>query len=60
MTEDELDFLRRVKAGTWLKLADREQDRVRQRVRKLGYAEVVMSPRRWVLTERGKELLRDD
>lgn len=53
LSEREEDFLLRVKDRTRLRLADREEDKVRQRVRKLGLAEVVMNPRRWVLTPSG-------
>lgn len=59
LTEAELDFLRRVESGKRLPLADRKQDRLRQQVRKMQLAEVVMNPRRWVLTEAGRTALRD-
>lgn len=57
VTEAERDFLLRVKKGLRLKLADHQEDRVRQRMRKLGLAKVVMNPRRWVLTETGHATL---
>lgn len=41
-------FLRRVCAGQKLRLADREEDRARQKCRRLGLVEVVMNPRRWI------------
>lgn len=53
MNDEELDFILRVAKGAPLRLADRGQDRIRQKVRKEGYAEVVMNPRRWVLTAKG-------
>lgn len=53
LTEREKQFLVRVKDGERLRLADREEDKARQRVRKLGLAEVVMNPRRWVVTRQG-------
>ena len=53
ITERELDFLRRIQAGRHFRIADREEDRARQKVRKAGIAEVVMNPRRWVLTPAG-------
>jgi len=58
LTERDLDFLSRVYAGVRLRLADREEDRIRQKVRNLGLAEVVMNPRRWVITDAGREALR--
>ncbi|MDX0007849.1 hypothetical protein GOB40_14020 [Sinorhizobium meliloti] len=57
LTEREKDFLSRVKVGARLRLADRDEDKVRQRMRRLGFAEVVMNPRRWVLTEAGRAAL---
>lgn len=57
LTEREKDFLSRVMVGARLRLADREEDKVRQRMRRLGFAEVVMNPRRWVLTEAGRAAL---
>ena len=66
MTKDELealarglrqaqrDFLRRVCTKQDLRLADREEDRVRQSLRRLGLVHVVKNPRRWEPTTRGK------
>lgn len=53
LTDDEMDFLNRLKLGTRLKLADRKEDKIRQKMRRLGYAYVIMGPRRWVLTDKG-------
>lgn len=52
----EFEFLDRIQKGQRPRLADREEDKARQRVRRLGLAEVVMNPRRWVLTKSGSEL----
>jgi hypothetical protein len=59
LTEAEYDFLRRVKIGRRLKSADRDEDKVRQRLRKAGYAEVVMNPRRWVITDAGIAAIKE-
>ncbi|WP_164834488.1 hypothetical protein [Sinorhizobium meliloti] len=59
LTDREKDFLSRVKVGARLRLADRDEDKVRQRMRRLGFAEVVMNPRRWVLTEAGRQALEE-
>jgi len=56
LSEDDKDFILRVGWGRRLKMADRVQDRVRQRVKKFGLAEVVINPRRWVLTPKGLDL----
>ena len=55
---DERDFLERVRDGRPLRLADRKEDRIRQRMRKYGLAEVVMNPRRWVITDAGRVALQ--
>ena len=57
MSNDELEFLRRVRDGLHPGLADRKNDRIRQKLRRAGYAEVAMNPRRWVITEKGKAAL---
>jgi hypothetical protein len=57
LTTEERDFLERVRDGRVLKLADRPQDRVRQSCRRRGLAEVVMNPRRWVITPAGRNAL---
>ena len=59
LTPQEIDFLTRVRDGLRLALADRKEDRVRQRVRKAGLAEVVMNPRRWVITDAGRRALQE-
>lgn len=57
LNDRELDFLSRVNSGQHLRLADREEDKARQRVRKLGLVECVMNPRRWVVTDTGRAAL---
>lgn len=57
LTDDQRDFLERVRDGRRLKLADRSEDRVRQACRRLGLAEVVMHPRRWIITPSGRSAL---
>ncbi|KRA58221.1 hypothetical protein [Rhizobium sp. Root651] len=57
LTEQERDFLTRVRDSRPLRIADRKEDRVRQRVKKLGFAECVMGPRRWVITDAGRAAL---
>lgn len=54
---NERDFLERVRDGRRLKPADREEDKIRQRVRRFGLVEVLMKPRRWSLTEAGSAAL---
>jgi hypothetical protein len=58
LSPDEQDFLCRVRDGKRLRLADRDQDRIRQRMRKYCLAEVVMNPRRWVITDAGRLALQ--
>jgi hypothetical protein len=58
LTERQLDFLSRLHVGTRLRLADREEDRIRQGLRKMGLVECVMNPRRWVLTPAGHEAVK--
>jgi len=53
----EADFLRRLRDGQRLSVANRYEDKARQRVRKAGLAEVVMNPRRWVITDAGRAAL---
>ncbi|MCZ7488232.1 hypothetical protein [Rhizobium rhizogenes] len=57
LTKSERDFLERVRDGRPLPSADRKQDRARQSVRRLGFAEVVMRPRRWIITDAGRAAL---
>ena len=57
LDSEERDFLERVRSGQPLGLADRRQDRVRQRCRYWGLAKVVQKPRRWVITESGEMAL---
>lgn len=58
LSSDELDFLTRVRDGGRLKPADRVEDRLRQRMRKIGFAVVAMDPRRWVITPAGLEAIK--
>jgi hypothetical protein len=60
LTDRERDFLQRIWNGTRLRLADREEDKVRQRMRKAGFARVVVSPRRWTITDAGRAALREE
>ncbi len=53
LTDDEIDFLTRVKAGTRLKPADRIEDKLRQRLRRKGLVEVLKNPMRWSITAAG-------
>lgn len=47
LSEREAEFLRRVCGHRPLGCADRQEDRVRQRVRRLGLVHIVKNPRRW-------------
>jgi hypothetical protein len=58
LTSDQRDFLKRLQNGAPLRIADRAQDKVRQQMRKAGYAAVVGNPRRWRLTSEGAAALR--
>lgn len=60
LSEAEQDFLERLRGGRAIGLADRAADKVRQRMRRLGYAKVVMNPRRWVLTDAGRAHLNGE
>jgi hypothetical protein len=53
MSEVQREFLERLRDGKRLAFATRIEDRARQKCRRLGYATVVMNPRRWVITEAG-------
>lgn len=57
INERERDFLQRVADGKALRLADRQEDRLRQRMRKAGFVEVLSKPRRWAITETGRQAL---
>jgi len=59
MTEAHVDFLRRVRDGSPLKMATREEDRVRQQCRQIGWVEVLKCPRRWALTALGHTYMRN-
>lgn len=59
LTEREIDFLDRVATGARLRLADREEDRIRQKLREAGLAKVVTNPRRWVITEAGRQAMKE-
>src|SRR5687768_9322341 len=45
LNEREYDFLKRVCCGQDLRLADREEDRARQKVRRMNLVEVLPNPR---------------
>lgn len=60
LTQAQREFLECLRDGGKLPLADRAEDRVRQKCRRLGYAAVVMNPRRWVITDAGREALEDE
>lgn len=57
MTADQRDFLERLRDGRKLGVADRAQDKVRQQCRRAGWAEVLMNPRRWTITDAGRRAL---
>ena len=47
------DFLERVSRGSHLRLADRQEDKVRQGARRRGLVEFTGKPKRWQLTAAG-------
>lgn len=53
----ERDFLQRVRSGMRLSPATYDEDRARQRCRRWGLASVEMKPRRWVITQLGRDVL---
>lgn len=56
----DIDFLHRVRDGLPLRLADREEDGIRQRMRRHGFAYVEFRPKRhWALTEAGRAALKE-
>lgn len=57
LTDKQHRFLDDLLMGRRLRLATREEDRVRQSCRKAGFAEVLQNPRRWALTEAGRAAL---
>jgi hypothetical protein len=59
MTPAQREFLERLRDGRRLGLADRVEDRARQKCRRLGYAVVVVNPRRWVITDAGLAALKE-
>lgn len=56
VTERELDFLRRVSRFETFRFTDREEDRTRQRMRKLGYVRFDGLFRRWEITPAGADV----
>lgn len=58
LTVGHIDFLERVRDGKPLRLAFRDEDRIRQFCRKYGLAKVEANPRRWVLTAAGEAALQ--
>ena len=59
LSAEEYDFINRVLRELPLPLADRKQDRVRQRLRRLGLVEVAKKPRRWQATIDGIKSLTE-
>lgn len=57
LSAKEIEFLVRLRDQKALALADRYEDRARQRMRRLGFAEVLKSPRRWHITDAGRAAL---
>ena len=57
LSKKEAEFLRRVDKRYRLALADREEDRARQRCRRLGLVHVEKNPRRWELLWLGRQVL---
>lgn len=54
LTDQERDFLQRLRDGQGLRPAYRDEDRARQKCRKAGLAVVLMDPRRWEITPAGR------
>lgn len=63
LSEAQREFLVRVCDGRRLGLADRQEDRVRQKMRRMGLVFVAKEPRRWEARPLGQQvrevLLRD-
>lgn len=57
LTDEHVELIRRIRDGRVLPLADRRQDRIRQKCRKAGLIQCVSSPRRWVVTQMGLHVL---
>jgi hypothetical protein len=55
--QEDRDFLERLACGSELRLADRKEDRARQRCRKKGYA--AYKNARWRITAKGQRALCD-
>lgn len=59
LTGGERRFLECVRDGLPLRLADRQEDRLRQKMRRLGLAVVLKQPRRWSVTPAGLAALQE-
>lgn len=59
LTHLEREFLMTLRRGEKVRGSERPEDRARQRMRKLGFAKVVMNPRRWVITQDGIQALSE-
>ena len=55
--KEHIAFLRKVNQGEKLGLACRKQDKIRQKLRRMGYAEYIGKPKQWVLADAGINLL---
>lgn len=59
LNERDIDLLTRIRDGRNLRPADRFEDRSRQKMRKLGFAQVIVNPRRWIITDAGRAVLQE-
>ncbi|RAL98687.1 hypothetical protein [Agrobacterium sp. MS2] len=59
LRDEHLQFLIRLANGQHPGIADNAADKVRQFCRRNGLAECVMNPRRWVITEAGRNALKE-
>lgn len=57
LTGEQGEFLECVRDGGSLKLAERKDDPVRQFCQRKGVTSVLVNPRRWVITTRGRDAL---
>ena len=57
LTPREREFLFRLHINMPLRMADREEDRARQSCRRAGLAVVLRQPRRWKITDKGREAI---
>ena len=60
ITEQHVAFLRLIKSGQYSRGATtREDDRIRQTLRREGFAAYVGTPRRWQISDKGVGLLNE-